>query len=189
MRMRGYVCAGLIAASGAAHADLMNISANGVHSVSLAAGACAIVGREGPLYRGTKVLYVFAESIGNGRDPALTLTSLKYNIVARNDDWQSSYYVNGVAKAPVPASLYSTFLRLPRRATDSAMIYFADPGEPVCASTNESASDANLYQVQISVSDMTATLTAAGVRSQAPGSAGVVVHPELGELMDAFSKQ
>jgi len=59
------------------------------------------------------VLYIFAESTGNGRDPMLRVSSLKYNYVMQNDDWEEEYYVNGSARTPVPASLYSSFMRIP----------------------------------------------------------------------------
>lgn len=157
--------AGVAMLCGVAHADLFNISTSGVHSASLTSAACGIVGRDGVTYRGTKILYVYAESTGNGKDPELKLRSLKYNLTVTNDDWQDPYYVNGVAKAPLPSSLLSTYLRLPNRLTDSAIIYFADPGEPVCAFSNEVTSSTNLFQVAISISDVTAAVYASGVRS------------------------
>lgn len=171
MKKRLLVAVGFAMAYGVAHADLMNISTSGVHSASLTSAACGIVGRDGVTYRGTKILYVFAESVGNGRDPELKLQSLKYNLAVTNDDWQDPYYVNGSARTPVPASLYSTYLRLPSRVTDAALIYFADPGEPICAFTNEVTSSGNLFQVNISITDVTAAVYASGVRSAESKSA------------------
>lgn len=166
---------GMVLAAGAAQADLLNISSGTMHSASNLQGiACTIVGATGPLFQGTKILYVFAESMGNGRDPVLKVSSLRYNRVLQNDDWQRSWYLNGAAQTPVPASLYSTYLRLPKRATDAAVIYFAEPGEAVCAFTNEYAEDSNLYQVQISITDVT---SAVGTRSTKSAEAGVVADP------------
>lgn len=151
---------------GQAMADLKNISSSGIHSgTNLESVACTIVGSTGPLYRGKKILFVFAESMGNGKDPMLKVTSLKYNFVMQNDDWEEESYINGSPQSPVPATLYSSFLRSPRRATDAAAAVIADVGEPLCASTKEYTNDSNLYQVQISITDVTAAVTAAGIRS------------------------
>lgn len=192
MWKKSLVLVALAAAAGSATADLKNISANGVHTgTNLEAGACTIVGTSGSLYRGRKILYVFAESTGNGRDPMLKVSSLKYNLVAQNDDWEEEYYLNGSAQAPVPASLYSSFLRLPRRATDAALVFFADPGEPVCAATKEYSNDSNLYQVQISITDVTDSVVAAGIRSSEKGqsldTAGML-RADLDLMMDAHRR-
>lgn len=161
---------GMLLAAGLAHADLQNISAGAVHSASSLQGvACTVVGTDGPLYRGTKILYVLAESVGNGRDTNLQLRSLKYDLVLQNEDWQSPWYLNGAAQAPVPPVLYTQFLRVPNRPTDAGVIYFADPGEALCVFTNERASDSNLYQVQISITDRTAAITGAGIKSASTG--------------------
>lgn len=187
-------CAVLVAMAmggGQALADLKNISASGVHSgTNLESVACTIVGSSGSLYRGKKILYVFAESTGNGRDPMLKVSSLKYNFVMQNDDWEEEYYINGNAQTPVPASLYSSFLRTPRRATDAAVVFFADVGEPVCAFTKEYTNDSNLYQVQISITDVTDAVTAAGIRSA--GGASVdpngMLRADLDQLIDAHPR-
>ncbi len=188
MLKKSIISLGFICAAGFAHADLKNISAGGVHSATnLEAIACTIAGYDGASYRGTKVLYIFAESMGTGRDPMLKVSSLKYNYVMQNDDWEEEYYVNGSARTPVPASLYSSFLRIPKRATDAAVIYFADPGEAVCAFTKEYANDGNLYQVQISITDVTAAITAAGIRSSANDAAvdpNGMLRADLNQLME-----
>lgn len=188
MFMRKYAMAmGALLAAGLAHADLLNISTAAVHSAStLQGGACTVVGTDGPLYRGTKILYVLAESAGNGRNPTLQVRSLAYNLVVANDDWQMPYSINGAVQDPVPTILYTQFLRAPNRPTDAAVIYFAKPGEPLCVFTNERAGDDNLYQAVISVTDRTAAITAAGIRS---GQTGEVLDPtgaaraELDQLM------
>lgn len=185
------IATGFVLATGLAQADLLNISSGGVHSATnLEAVACTIVGYGGPFYRGKKILYVFAESIGNGRDPMLKVASLKYSLVVQNDDWEEEYYLNGVAQNPVPATLYTSVLRAPKRATDAAVIYFADPGEPVCASTKEYASDSSLYQVQISITDVTSTITAAGISSAQKGAAmdpNGMLRSDLNQIMDVHS--
>jgi hypothetical protein len=192
MWKKSIVLVGLVAATGYAAAELRNISASGVHSATnLEAGACTIVGSTGSLYRGQKILYVFAESAGNGRDPMLKVSSLKYNFVLQNDDWEEEYYINGNAQAPVPASLYSSFLRLPRRATDAAVVFFADPGEPLCAATKEYANDSNLYQVQISITDVTAAVLAAGIRSGEKSQSldtGGMLRADLDRMMDSHRR-
>ncbi|WP_343735630.1 hypothetical protein [Acidovorax sp.] len=191
MLKKSMIVGSLLLAAGAAQADLRNISSGGVHSATdLESVACTIVGTDGVLYRGTKILYVFAESIGNGRDPMLKVNSLKYNLVVQNDDWEESYYVNGSEKAPVPASLYSSYLRTPKRATDAAVIYFADPGEPVCASTKEYANNSNLYQVQISITDVTSAVIASGVRSSPKDAAtdpNGMLRSDLDRLLDVYA--
>ena len=91
MLKKSMIVGSLLLAAGAAQADLRNISSGGVHSATdLESVACTIVGTDGVLYRGTKILYVFAESIGNGRDPILKVNSLKYNLVVQNDDLEES---------------------------------------------------------------------------------------------------
>lgn len=161
---------GILLAAGLAHADLQNISSGTVHSASDLQGvACTVVGTAGPFYRGRKILYVLAESVGNGRDTNLQLRSLKYDLVLQNDDWQKPWYVNGVAQDPVPLILYTEFLRTPNGTTDAGVIYFADPGEALCVFTNERTNDGNLYQVQISITDRTAAITAAGIKSAQTG--------------------
>lgn len=176
-------------ASGFAHADLMNISSNGVHSISLQAGSCAIVGKYGSTYRGTKVLYIFAESFGNGINPKLTVQSLSRQMVVQNDDWRGTFYVNGVAQLPVSPSTYSAYLRLPNRSTDAAVVYFASVGEPICALTNEVASDGALYQVNISITDVTDAGVAAGERVGGAESmkTGGEALAEIDRLIDAYS--
>lgn len=169
MLMKKYaISIGMLLAAGLAHADLLNISAVAVHSASSLQGvACTVVGVSGPLYRGTKILYVLAESIGNGRDTTLKVSSLATNLVVQNEDWQKPWFLNGAEQAPVPAVLYTDFLRAPNRPTDAALIYFAAPGEPLCVFTNERASDNELYQAQISITDRTAAITGAGIKSAA----------------------
>lgn len=191
MLKKSIISLGFICAAGFAHADLKNISSSGVHSATnLEAVACTIVGYGGPLYRGKKILYVFAESTGNGRDPMLKVSSLKYNRVVQNDDWEEEYHINGSVQPPVPATLYTSVLRAPRWATDAAVIYFADPGEAVCAFTKEYANDSNLYQVQISLTDVTATITEAGISSAQKGSSidpNGMLRSDLNQIMDIHS--
>lgn len=161
---------GMVVAAGLAHADLLNISTAAVHSASSLQGvACTVVGTDGPLYRGTKILYVLAESVGNGRNPTLQVRSLAYNLVVSNDDWQKPYYINGAVQDPLPTILYTQFLRAPNLPTDAGVIYFAQPGEPLCVYTNERAGDDGLYQAVISITDRTAAITAAGIRSARTG--------------------
>ena len=181
----------IAACTGHALADLKNISSSGVHSgTSLEAVACTIVGSAGALYRGKKILYVFAESTGNGKDPMLKVSSLKYNYVLQNDDWEEEYYINGSPQSPVLSSLYSSFLRNPRRATDAAVVFIADVGEPLCAFTKEYANDSNLYQVQISITDVTATVTAAGIRSASSLSADPngMLRADLDHIIDSHQR-
>ena len=182
---KSVVAVSVLLAAGLAHADLLNISAGAMHSASnLQGNACTIVGTGGPLFEGTKVLYVFAESVGTGRDPMLKVSSLKYNLVLQNDDWQKPWYLNGAAQTPVPATLYSNLLRLPRKTTDAALIYFADPGEPVCAFTNEHTDDSNLYQVQISITDVTSFVASAkSAQMGVVADPGGVLRAEMNNLL------
>jgi hypothetical protein len=166
--------AGLILAASAAHAELMNISATATHSASDLQGiACTIVGTTGPLYRGSKILFVFAESAGNGRDPKVRVSSMKYDLVVANEDWRKPWFLNGEAFVHDAEILYSSFLRTPYKPTDAALIYFADPGEAVCAYTNEQTSDGGQYAVQIAFNDITAAFTAAGFKVAPSGVAGL----------------
>ena len=90
----------------------------------------------------------------------------------------------------MPASLYSSYLRTPKRATDAAVIYFADPGEPVCASTKEYANNSNLYQVQISITDVTSAVIASGVRSSPKDAAtdpNGMLRSDLDRLLDVYA--
>lgn len=164
--------AGLLLAASAAHAELMNISATATHSASGLQGiACTIVGTTGPLYRGSKILFVFAESAGNSRDTKIRVSSLKYDLVVTNEDWRKPWSMNGEAFVHEAEILYSTFLRTPYKPTDAAIVYFADPGEAVCAFSNEQTSDSGQYPVQIAFNDMTAAFAAAGFKSAPAGVA------------------
>jgi len=166
--------AGLMLAASAAHAELMNISATATHSASDLQGiACTIVGTTGPLYRGTKILFVFAESAGTSRDTKVRVSSLKYNLVVTNEDWRKPWSINGESFVHDSEILYSSFLRTPNKPTDAALIYFADPGEAVCAYSNEQTSDGGQYAVQIAFNDMTAAFTAAGFKAAPSGVAGL----------------
>ena len=165
--MKGALAAvGMVLAAATARAELMNISATAMHTASGLQGiACTIVGSSGPLYRGSKVLYVFAESSGNSRDTKLRLSSFKYDLTMTNEDWRKPVYMNGVAYEHDFEILYSAFLRTPNKPTDAAVIYFADPGESVCVFSNEQTTDTAQYPVQIAITDMTAAITAAGIKS------------------------
>ena len=164
--------AGIVLAAGSANADLMNISATAMHTASSLQGiACTIAGTSGPLYRGSKILFVFAESAGNGRDTKMRVSSLKYDLTLTNEDWRKPYMLNGVAYNHDSEGLFSSFLRTPYKSTDAAVIYFADPGEAVCVYSNEQTSDTAQYQVQISITDRTDVITAAGLKSAPAGAA------------------
>lgn len=139
-----------------AHADMLNISTNGFHSKDEPQIACSIVSASGPTYDGFRILYIFAESTKNGSNPALVATSLDYEWELVNLDWRSTTYFNGEPLDALDVELlYGTYLRTPYNNNDAAVIFFAAPGETLCAYSFEDTDQNGFYGVNTSITDVT----------------------------------
>lgn len=144
-----------------ASADMLNISTTGYHSANTPQIACSIVSTGQPTYEGYRVLIVFAEKYDNGSDPLVLATSLSRTYEVHNFDWQDTSYVNDVAIDPFDTvGVYSTYLRLPKAVFDAALVYYALPGEAVCAYSWEEGSGGAMVGVSVSITDVTKNVLA-----------------------------
>lgn len=156
--------AAMALASAMANADLMNISAGGLHSDAQRAVACTIVDDGTVLISGRVALFVFAEGEGEG-DPDLRVWSLDRDSVYTSNNWGDGFDVtlNGQTTHinlrdidPNGGLVYPTLLRAPRRANDAAAFVLANRGEKVCAQSFDKSGTGKQQSVAISITDLNA---------------------------------
>lgn len=155
-RLLPFCFTGVLASNGAL-AEVLNISTAGLQSNTIQQTACTIVSNKNtPDIKGYRALVVFAESREGGQNPKVRAESLSRNNRHTNTDWRGAVYKNGAALKPVNAeNFYAQVLRLPARASDAALTFFAKPGESVCAFSLEEGADGNTYPVSLSITDVT----------------------------------
>lgn len=181
MHFRQLALAGLASAlCSQASADMLNISTTGYHSGNTPQIACSIVSTGQPTYQGYRVLFVFAEKYSNGVDPLVLATSLSRSYEAYNFDWQDTVYVNDVATDPFDAAdLYSSYLRLPNAPLDAGLVFFALPGEAVCAYSWEETNSGAMVGVSVSITDVTKNvLASSGTEMERKFAEGLRRHQE-----------
>lgn len=137
------------------HADMINISTNGFHGKNDPQIACSIVSTSGQTYNGYRILFIFAESSRNGFDPMLVAQSLDYQYEMINLDWRGITYLNDEPLDPEISELFGPVLRTPNSNLDAAVIFFAVPGETLCAYSYEETVQTGLYGVNTSITDVT----------------------------------
>lgn len=154
----------LASASAMASAELMNISAGGLHTDTQRAVACTIVDDGTVLISGRVALFVFAEGEGEG-DPDLRVWSLDRDSVYTSNNWGDGFDVtlNGQTTHinlrdidPNGGLLYPTLLRAPRRAKDAAAFVLANRGEKVCAQSFDKSGTGKQQAVALSITDLNA---------------------------------
>lgn len=157
---RKWLAACLAMFAGSAGAELLNISAGGLHSNTVSQIACTIASSTAPTFQGFYAVIVLAEGRSEGSNPKLTLRSLTMNnLEAYNLNWQEPTYGPNGATTATPeqlASIYDGLLRRPGSPQDAAMLYLMAPGEAICAFTNEEG--ARTANVAVSITDVTARI-------------------------------
>lgn len=181
MHFRQLALAGVVTAfCSQASADMLNISTTGYHSANIPQIACSIVSTGQPNYQGYRVLIVFAEKNDNGSDPLVLATALSRTYEVYNFDWQDTSYVNDVAIDPFDTvGVYSTYLRLPKAVFDAGLVFYALPGEAVCAYSWEEGGSGAMVGVSVSITDVTKNvLASSGTEAERKFAEGLKRHRE-----------
>lgn len=146
-----------LAVSATASAEMLNISASGLHSATVEQIACTIVSNDDSVtVNGYRMLAVFAESGAGGSNARVLARSLQHPYEISNNDWRGVITINGDPVGNIDNEpLFSKTLRLPSRISDAAFAFMALPGEPLCAFSTEEGNPAGFFAVNLSITDIT----------------------------------
>lgn len=138
-------------------AEMLNISASGLHSSNIEQIACTIVSNDDTItVNGFRILAVFAESGVGGKNARVIARSLQNPYEVSNNDWRGVITINGDPISNINNEpLFSKTLRLPSSNADAALAFMALPGEPLCAFSTEEGNATGFFAVNLSITDIT----------------------------------